>query len=130
MGSVYAREKRKSDQAGLVRHTKHMGDYCRGLTAHSTLSPKQLGCRQGLEAEAEARMQSCADHELTAARERQLAEECRAEQAVQQARLDETERRQQQARVESEGREAKLMALRRDVDQARPPPPSIPAVYP
>jgi hypothetical protein len=34
VGSAYAREKRKSDQAGLVRHTKHMGDYCRGLTAH------------------------------------------------------------------------------------------------
>ena len=33
MGSVYTREKRKSDQAGLS-HTKHMGDYCRGLTAH------------------------------------------------------------------------------------------------
>jgi hypothetical protein len=38
MGSVYAREKRKSDQTSLVAHTKHMGDYCRGLTAHSTLS--------------------------------------------------------------------------------------------
>ena len=38
VGSAYAREKRKSDQTGLVRHTKHMGDYCRGLTAHSTLS--------------------------------------------------------------------------------------------
>jgi hypothetical protein len=36
--SVYAREKRKSDQAGLVAHTKHIGDDCRGLTAHSTLS--------------------------------------------------------------------------------------------
>jgi hypothetical protein len=43
VGSVYAREKRNSDQAGLARlvwsaHTKHMGDYCRGLTAHSTES--------------------------------------------------------------------------------------------
>jgi hypothetical protein len=37
VGSVYAREKRKSDQPGLVRHTKHMDDYCRGLTAQSTL---------------------------------------------------------------------------------------------
>jgi hypothetical protein len=34
VGSVYAREKRKWDQAGLVPHTKHMGDYWRGLTRH------------------------------------------------------------------------------------------------
>ena len=37
VGSAYAREKRKSDQTGLVRPTNRMGEYCRGLTAHSTL---------------------------------------------------------------------------------------------
>jgi hypothetical protein len=37
VGSAYASEKRNSDQTGLVAHTKHMGDYCQGLTAHSTL---------------------------------------------------------------------------------------------
>jgi hypothetical protein len=36
--SVYAREHRKWDQAGLVTHTKRAGDCCRGVTAHSTLS--------------------------------------------------------------------------------------------
>jgi hypothetical protein len=41
VGSVYAREKRKSDQTSLVAHTQHMGDYCRGLNAHSTL--RKLG---------------------------------------------------------------------------------------
>ena len=34
VGSAYAMEKRKSDQPGLVAHTKHTGDYCRGVTAH------------------------------------------------------------------------------------------------
>ena len=33
VGSVYAKEKRNSDQTGLV--PKHMCNYCRGLTAHS-----------------------------------------------------------------------------------------------
>jgi hypothetical protein len=37
VGSAYARENRRSDQTSLVAHTEHMGDYCRGLTAHSTL---------------------------------------------------------------------------------------------
>ena len=34
---LYATEKQNSDQTSLVAHTKPMGDYCRGLTAHSTL---------------------------------------------------------------------------------------------
>jgi hypothetical protein len=46
VGSVCAREKRKNGPDRSCPHTQHMGDYCRGLTAHVIHSTLSAGIRQ------------------------------------------------------------------------------------